>query len=241
MFITTTNRLEANAFPSPKSFFTPSSTVRKVRNLAARFFFDIWASFFARCKSLFCSSKRGDKSYAKWRFERTDLPLDQSLNEYFNKLTEKKVQFAIINHFSSIMDSSTDDFCSRIKNAKDKVFVPLIIKGRFLNHIVTLYIDKTNHSMEYFDSKGLTILDRKGSSVKNIAESSLEELVAKIATHFKIQKVSENIKKVQWDSHNCGVYVASFIQQRMDNIAPLRFSPPSIIRQKCANTLNSRF
>ncbi len=236
--ITTKDFSESASPLDNRPTFAPSSTMRKVRNLVAKIFFDFWASFFARIKGAFISSDLttrtsdlADNGYAK-RFAQTHLPLNQSLKFYLDSLDNSN--FTIVDHFSHSQGSSLASLCRLIEKAKSKVFVPLIIKGRCLHHIVTLYIDKESKSMEYFDSMGLTIMDRKGKELLNITdENKMEKVATTIASQFDIRVIRENRKKVQRDVHNCGVYVASYIKQKIQGNSSLSFPPPNTIREEC--------
>lgn len=116
------------------------------------------------------------------------------------------------------------------KDGCDKLLIPIVLKGFPCEHIVALcisYDEDGDATLEFYDSKGLTIADRFDQRLANEPDMTLGKLIAILTSQYcpdlrassKIH-VKENTKKHQWDSHNCGIYVSSFFEKRLMGASP---------------------
>ncbi len=99
---------------------------------------------------------------------------------------------------------------------QDSVFVDMVVKG-FTDHIVTLKINGSSGTVDYYDSTGLSINDRAGAIVRH-RNKPLPEFIEELVTHFfkgaqpaqpaQSITISENSTRDQSDHHSCGVWVS---------------------------------
>lgn len=107
--------------------------------------------------------------------------------------------------------------CDQLRNW---VAIPIILKGLFRDHIVTILVNKENKTIEFYDSKGLTIKDQARRELRFPSESltTLEDHVNAIWETFQADAswtFKENTTRHQTDAYNCGVFVSNFIQRRL--------------------------
>ncbi len=96
------------------------------------------------------------------------------------------------------------------------VAVPVVLKGFGKDHIVAFLVDKTNSTIEYYDSKGLTLSDRGNVPLYTVAqEKRLWEILRELAKEYNCSALLENTNKHQWDFYNCGVFVSDFYTRRV--------------------------
>lgn len=98
--------------------------------------------------------------------------------------------------------------------------VPVVVSGTARDHIVTFFIDLNKNEIEFYDPKGLTILDRKGERLLSNPEMDLLALYKRLQSTYGTTKVIENTAKHQYDSHNCGVYVCDYYVRRLHRQTP---------------------
>lgn len=102
------------------------------------------------------------------------------------------------------------------KNEKNKlIFIPVVIKGIFIDHIVAVVYDPVANVVELFDPKGLTAKDRT-EYVRCSKKLTLQDVLTLVKKEYgnTETKLWENTKKHQYDSHNCGIYVLDYIERR---------------------------
>lgn len=110
----------------------------------------------------------------------------------------------------------------------EKILIPFVIKSGIRDHIIAMSVERTAdnaYTIEYFDSKGLTILDREGFNRATVMGTTLspkefiETLTESIEEKRRPKKIAwdikENTKKHQNDCHNCGVHVVDFFIRRL--------------------------
>jgi hypothetical protein len=123
---------------------------------------------------------------------------------------------------------SSDDILFR--ENKRFIAVPVALKGPNADHVVCFYIDLDLHTVEYFDSRGLSILDLPNTPLdlpNTTANQTLLEfankLIADSQEHCKRSnrggncpwKVFENTQRMQFDAHNCAIYAYHFFKSRI--------------------------
>ncbi len=86
------------------------------------------------------------------------------------------------------------------------VIIPVILK----NHSVGFYVDTDNHTIEFFDPKGLTIRDRNLLGIANEILDECKKQAPSSEWTFK-----ENLQRMQNDSHNSGIYLDDYYQRRL--------------------------
>lgn len=102
------------------------------------------------------------------------------------------------------------------------LFIPVVLKEFGRDHIVCVcikYLDDKNATIEFYDSKGLTLADRATESLVNNSDMTLSKLVAQLADHYcgdRAVTIEQNTTKHQEDSHNCGIYVCHYFKERID-------------------------
>lgn len=105
----------------------------------------------------------------------------------------------------------------------NKIVIPVVLKDWPVDHIVAVYItrDTEGATIEFYDSKGLTIADRLNQTLANNSQMTLGRLVAELTDRYcgDLREdqitVEENTTKQQWDSHNCGVFVCHYFDARL--------------------------
>jgi len=107
--------------------------------------------------------------------------------------------------------------CEELRNW---VAIPIILKGLFRDHIVTILVNRETKTIEFYDSKGLTIKDQGSRKLRFPSKSltTLEEHVNQIWKNFGADAswtFKENTTRHQTDAYNCGIYVSNFIQRRL--------------------------
>jgi Ulp1 family protease len=85
---------------------------------------------------------------------------------------------------------------------------------------VTILVDRENKTIEFYDSKGLTIKDQASRKLRFPSQSltTLEDHVNQIWKNFGADAswtFKENTTRHQTDAYNCGIYVSNFIQRRL--------------------------
>lgn len=99
------------------------------------------------------------------------------------------------------------------KAEQTKIAIPVILKTS-INHIVTFFYDKESQTLEYYDSKGLTIMDRKNTHLifplKDKEILTLNDLFIHLKEKYQPTSFKENIVREQKDIYNCGVFVLSY-------------------------------
>ncbi len=109
---------------------------------------------------------------------------------------------------------------SETESQTNLIAIPIILKGFFRNHIVTIFVDKISHQIEFYDPKGLTVQDqaRRGLLFPSEKLQTLKDHVTAIWQNFATDSswtFKENTACHQSDSFNCGVYVSNFITRRL--------------------------
>lgn len=122
-----------------------------------------------------------------------------------------------------VIDLTLKDVATFPEATHQNLIIPVVLKGWPIDHIVSIYItrNKDEATIEFYDSKGLTIGDRLNHPLANSAQMTLGRLVAELADRYCSDltedqiTVKENTTKHQWDSHNCGVYVCRYFDARL--------------------------
>jgi len=111
--------------------------------------------------------------------------------------------------------------------------IPVVLDGGFFglapDHIVTFVFDPKSQTLEYYDSKGLTIEER--GDAKTIQGKTLKEIADEMKAKYSADTLMQNSARHQRDIHNCGIYVSDYLLRRsqgesFDDIqkAPLTFA-----------------
>ena len=112
------------------------------------------------------------------------------------------------------------------------IAIPVVLKG-FRPHIVNFLVKQSEDgtkTLEFYDSKGLTISDRGGE--KTQGGQTLREIAEILKRQYGITQIRENTTKDQWDTFNCGVYVCHRVACEVLGHQPL--SDPREMRRALA-------
>ncbi len=106
-------------------------------------------------------------------------------------------------------------------------FIPVVVKGAFVNHIVVFAFDSQTKELEFFDSKGYGIKDYETSRLLCSNYSTLERVEMAMVTEYgKDNGIEGRTKECgiahQTDRHSCGIYVLDYIRRRLDNQTPVQ-------------------
>jgi hypothetical protein len=102
------------------------------------------------------------------------------------------------------------------------LFFPIIVKGFFIDHVLTIVVDPKNKRIEFYDSKGLTIMDRQYDLLFNFPDNTLLDLWKEIVNKYAKDgnwSVIENTHQQQKDLYNCGVFSVKFMIDRHEGIS----------------------
>ncbi len=156
-----------------------------------------------------------------------------TVTEVLNGMNQSKFAYS-----ESGLHSGHLDFPDR--GDKNFVFVPVVLEGRFANHIIVLTYDYQNKRIEVYDSKGLTSADH---SEKIICKDglTLAEVVNKMAAHYGAASIYENKELHQKDSHNCGIYVLNYIERRLADDTPEAISQDGLSFTDANQTERNRY
>lgn len=215
----------------------PSSRIRKMRDL-----FGIVQSAFREIQKFFMRVEynpnkmeqlKGKTFLADWNDTKIGpcygaaLALSQGkcltgshLKAYSDALKSEKLQF-----LDSYVGPSCSSFSGGLpelpdfESKKTLLAIPIVVKGRFRDHVVIVVVDREQYSIEFYDSKGLTVNDRASDRLACYPEHTLKSLIEKIWEKYAIEKewgVKENTTRHQSDGYNCGVYVSNYLKWRVD-------------------------
>jgi hypothetical protein len=110
----------------------------------------------------------------------------------------------------------------------NNIMIPIVLAG-FERHIVAVYIyfENGKAKIEFYDPKGLTIADR-GNNRLAYMNLNLPQAIANIVSTYcnDVPNVTivENTFKDQNDSHNCGIHVLNYFEQRLKGFEPHEIS-----------------
>lgn len=101
---------------------------------------------------------------------------------------------------------------------KDLLALPVVVKGRFRDHVMIVVVDRENKHIEFYDSKGLTVNDRASERLTCYPSQTLKGLINKIWQKYAEEDWSfvENSSRHQSDGYNCGVYISHYLKQRVE-------------------------
>lgn len=103
--------------------------------------------------------------------------------------------------------------------SKGITFIPfcVVIKG-IRNHIVGGGIDLSKNRLEFFDPKGATIADHKGSQLYH-SDQALSLFIQGLLSTYGNEdtQIIQNTHRHQRDIHNCGIYVSNYIKRRFQD------------------------
>lgn len=130
------------------------------------------------------------------------------------------------------------------EEGKSLIAIPIVISGLFRNHIMCAVVDTNKQCLEFYDSQGLTVLDRAGD--KTLAGESLPAVIEAIARKHGVTHIIENTTKHQDDVHSCGIHVLDYMEQRASGISSCKIfregpsgSVHSDLRKKMITALES--
>ncbi len=198
--------------PKDTRGFLPPSSLRKIREVIERVFHDIWATL-------------------KDQYFRSDLRIADTEGSHYSPLAHRlKSRCKLSDQLFGFFEDNKPYWVSYVfgysarpratlelpDKGPDALAIPVVLQGFFGDHIVCFYVEKEASTMEFFDSKGLTVLDRKNERLRGV-DMTLLELANKIRSQYQIRTIKENTKKVQKDCYNCGVFVWDFIERRNED------------------------
>jgi hypothetical protein len=164
----------------------------------------LWASFLSLFKQVSLGNLGQEKYSDEWKSIANYKCLGPSSISLFENYFKK--------HSVTLR---TEGLCGSIVNTKKNyeaniVALPLVIKGTGLfarDHIVSVVVNKADRCLEFYDSKGRTILDHANDSLIEDLQgnkTSFIDAIKKICKVYDIVLVKENTFKHQIDSYNCG-------------------------------------
>lgn len=137
------------------------------------------------------------------------------------KAKENNKAIVLIENFSSNLATAEIEKLKgrNVKNEEvdpDLVLFPVVLKG-LVDHIVAVVYDKDKNRVELYDPKGLTSNDYS-NNIRSKDKINLAGVVRKVAETYGDENTTiwENTTKHQYDSHNCGVYVSKYFQNRVE-------------------------
>jgi len=207
----TTARVSNNPYPEYKAFQpVASSLLRKIRDVVAKIFHDVWVtafSYFGKVNVQRNNQNLTPEAIAACdQLQRTRTLTQTAIIEY-GRVLEKNSRVQLVQEGLFGLNPPRN-----VRDGKRFLAIPFVLKGWFEDHIVAMYFDREKNTLEYFDSKGLTIRDRN--------DSRLNAFIKKVLDNYGTDKdkttVIENTKKHQWDCHNCGAYVLSYFRLRKE-------------------------
>ncbi len=89
-------------------------------------------------------------------------------------------------------------------------------------HVVAFFVNQNTRTLEYYDPKGLTLLDRKDallyseSSAEFGSKKSLLEIFYELRNKYACQHVIENLNKHQSNIYSNAVLISSFFKRRVE-------------------------
>jgi hypothetical protein len=193
--------------------FTTPSYYRILRDKATGIAISIFRSlqsFFIAKPSIDTSLNRDNGNFPSiYSISKGGMLGNFTLYSYLQKLKEVEIDTSLLTGAVSNTEIETN-----------LIAIPIILKGFFRNHIVTIFIDKTSHQIEFYDPKGLTIQDQSSRNLVFCSENlqTLENHVIAIWKNFATDSTwtfKESSRRHQSDSFNCGVYVSNFITRRL--------------------------
>jgi Ulp1 family protease len=96
------------------------------------------------------------------------------------------------------------------------IAIPVTLNQGIWGHIVMIVIDRENHTLEFYDPKGLSIRDLDGIPLRCSKREDIGALVKRLITRHRISRIVENTEKQQADNDSCGVYVSHFLAKRLE-------------------------
>ncbi len=115
-----------------------------------------------------------------------------------------------ISHTKGTLSEIYDRYKDSIQETNSKLFaIPYDNSG----HIVNIIVDFDKRRIEYFDPKGASCNAPEAKKGDRDLRKEISDLSMKI---FGAVRVLQNFKQYQTDHHNCGIWVAYHIRQRMD-------------------------
>ncbi len=180
------------------------SLYRKIRDIACKIFFDFWVSTFSYFTKV--QEPRHEDPQAVQQLCRQRALTASVLVEYAQEWPRTS---SLVQDYLHPDEPVSELNLPEEIRAKTHICIPIVLKGLFRNHIVAIQVNTRAHTVEYYDSKGLTILDRN--------DDRLNTIIRHVMNQFANYRLTENTDKHQYDSHNCGVYVMNFFRRKIDN------------------------
>jgi hypothetical protein len=138
-------------------------------------------------------------------FKSLDIPSNTDIF-MFSEARDQKQLYAIVKRILS--------------SKKNRIAIPLLVDhGPDNLHIVCLFIDKKNKSIQFFDPKGYSYNDAKMNTLSSPDgtryDNTVKELIAEFIDELKISNItiSELGKRCQLDSDQCGLFISHAIKQ----------------------------
>jgi hypothetical protein len=95
----------------------------------------------------------------------------------------------------------------------NRVAIPVTVKNLVgEDHVVLFVIDHQSKQIDYFDSQGLSVMDRGSSLVVGESEMTLAHVANYIRSQCKGYRIRENLTKFQHDSVNCGIIIGKITE-----------------------------
>ena len=145
---------------------------------------------------------------------------DQKNSQYTNRFLLQHTTTEVENSETQQKRMNTElhalkDCCIPVQpDQPNLVFIPVVINRGWLpfsrDHIVLITVDRTNQRIEYFDSFGISINDRK-ETLRQADLLTVKDLVTEVASVFfedQAFEFRENTELHQKDFHSCHIYVA---------------------------------
>jgi len=213
---------------------------RKTRNILYKVFHDCWASLWRYFHRVPIDSRiESKKNYPKFQFTyipqvipvlRKERTLDTlSVSTYGDKLVSQFTQSNFISTYLIPPGRKTPEL-PQIPEGNLKLMIPVVIKGTLRDHIIAVFFDRRQNTIEIYDPKGLTVMDRMDERPVSDPNTTMPQLIRKIIETYgnSSTTVIENTVKHQYDSHNCGVYTCDYFTRRLkgESVLNIQKGPP---------------
>ncbi len=220
--------------PSSPIQIKEASLLRKTRAILHKIFHDCWVSLWNRFRAVSIKptlklqiaqfKERTHFDYSPYAVD--DLRIDKtlqtsSMRAYCKKLAAQFPQSHFIESYLT-RGAKIVELPEVSRNSR-QLMIPIHVKGLLRDHIIAVFFDRINNTLEFYDPKGLTIMDHARDRPINDPSINIPEVIRRLIAKYgnSRTKVVENTAKHQYDSHNCGVHVCDYFTRRIaENEAP---------------------
>lgn len=149
-----------------------------------------------------------------------------SFSRYLGHISDNNFDSQIVQTYFT--HGSNSNLPPKKENANN-LMIPIVLDG-LERHIVAVFIsfEEGKPKIEFYDPKGLTIADRESDRLAFLNHLTLPQAIASIVSTYcnngQPVTVVENTRKDQNDTHNCGIHVLNYFEQRLKGFEPHEIS-----------------